>query len=78
MFILTCAEKWVTQNPHLVWNNPSLTPIEFHDYLSRPGGRHNFSGEAWAFGVGTRVEDTPEKAAGLTGAATDDEHSNQV
>ena len=39
---------------------------------------HSFSGEAREFGVGTRVEDTPEMAAGPTGAAADDEHSNQV
>ena len=54
-----------------------LTPTEFDDYLYWPGNRHNFSGEARAFGVGTRVEDTPEMATEPTGAA-DDEHSNQV
>jgi len=39
---------------------------------------HSFSREARELGVGTRVEDTPEMAAGPTGAAADDEHSNQV
>ena len=76
MLILTCAEKWVTPNPHLVLNNLSLTPTEFHDYLSWPGDRHNFSGEAGTYGVGTRVEDTPEMVAEPTGAATNDEHSS--
>ncbi len=78
MFILTCAEKWVAPNPQLVLNNLSLTPTKFDDYLSWHGDIHSFSGEAREFGVGTRVEDTPEMAAGPTGAAADDEHSNQV
>jgi len=77
MFILTCAEKWVAPNPQLVLHNPSLTPTEFDDYLSWPRDRHNFSGEAGAFGVGTRVEDTPEIGAGPSGVATADEDSNQ-
>jgi len=78
MFILTCAEKCVAPNPQLVLNNLSLTPIEFDDYLSWHGDMHNFLGEAGEFGVGIRVEETPEMAAGTTGVATDDEHSNQV
>jgi len=45
--------------------------------LWEPGDSHNFLGEAGAFGVGTRVEDTPEMAAGPTGVAAYDEHSNQ-
>ena len=39
---------------------------------------HSFSREAREFRVGIRVEETPEMAAGTTGVATDDEHSNQV
>jgi len=54
-----------------------LTPTKFDDYLSWHGDIHSFSGKAREFGVGTRVEDTPEMAAGPIGAA-DDEHSNQV
>ncbi|ESW26478.1 hypothetical protein PHAVU_003G122800 [Phaseolus vulgaris] len=38
-------------------NNPWMTPAEFNDYLSWPRDRHNFSGEAGASGVGTRVGD---------------------
>nr|AER13166.1 putative gag/pol polyprotein [Phaseolus vulgaris] len=34
------------------------------------------TGEAGAYGVGTRVEDTPEMAIEPTGAATNDEHSS--
>jgi len=37
-----------------------LTPTEFDDYLSWPGDRHNFLGEAEASGVGIRVGDAPE------------------
>ena len=53
-----------------------MTPTEFDDYLYWPGNRHNFSGEAGTYGVGTRVEDTPEMVAEPTGAATNDEHSS--
>ena len=38
---------------------------------------HSFLGEAREFGVGTRVEGTPEMAAGPSGAA-EDEDPNQV
>jgi len=48
--------KWVTPNPQLVLNNQWLAPIEFNDYLSWPGDRHNFSGEAGASGVGIELE----------------------
>jgi len=55
-----------------------MTPIKFNDYLSWPGDKYNFSGEAGMFGVGTRVEDTSEMGVGpFIATTTDDEHSNQ-
>ena len=51
--------------------NPWMTPAEFNDYLSWPGDRHNFSGEARA----SRGES--EMRAGPSGA-TEDEDPNQV
>ena len=54
-----------------------LIPTEFDDYLYCPGDRHNFSGEAGAFGVGTRVKDAQEMRVGPYGASTN-EDPNQV
>jgi len=53
-----------------------MTPTKFNDYLSWPEDMHNFSGEAGASGVGTRVKDAPEMGVGPSGAAAD-ELSNQ-
>ena len=45
-------------------NNPWMTPTGFNNYLSWPGDRHNFSGEAEASGVGNRVGGESEMRAG--------------
>jgi len=37
-----------------------MTPIKFNNYLSKLGDKHNFSEEAVASGIGTRVGDAPE------------------
>ena len=52
-----------------------MTPTELHNYLSWPGDRHNFSGEAGAFGFGNRVGDEYKIRAGeedVTGFYTKD------